>query len=327
MRVEVGVDGRAAASRFLEALYRSAPSDSFVEVRFSLPSGMGRRFHRVAELGRVARGLDGLASRTDVYVGVIPRRRRSGRRQDLVARASVVWVDCDTDESVRALDAFCPRPAIVVASGTAQNRHAYWTLRRAIDLDGLEQLNRRLALALGADVRCADAARILRPVGSANWKSGRPVGVRLLGLDDERSVEAEDLDRRLPVLGDRPDARARCVPHRTVGEDRLLALSPRVYVERLTGQRVGRSGKMRCPFHEDRTPSLHVYETVAEGWYCFGCGRGGSIYDFAAPLLFSGQSAGAGGAALRGRQFAEVRERLLAMFVGGREFGEGGPPG
>lgn len=271
MRAEVGVDRPAATGRFLEALYRSAAPASFVEVRFSLGPGMGRRFHHVADLDRVARGLAGLASRTDVYVGVVPRRGRRGRREDLVARASVVWVDCDTDESVRALDVFRPRPAIVVASGTAQHRHAYWMLRHAIGLDGLEQLNRRLALELGADVRCADAARILRPAGSANWKAGRPVEVRLLALDDERRVGAEDLDRRLPALGAQPDARARCAPRSAAGEDRLLALSPRVYVERLTGRRVGRSGKMRCPFHEDRTPSLHVYSSAAEGWYCFGC--------------------------------------------------------
>jgi len=150
MRAEVGVDRPAATSRFLKALYRSAPPASFVEVRYSVASGMGRRFHHVAELDRVARGLASVASRTDVDVGVVPRRRRRGRREDLVARASVVWVDCDSDASVRALDAFCPRPAIMVASGTAQNRHAYWMLRQAIDLDDLGQLNRRLAAGVGS---------------------------------------------------------------------------------------------------------------------------------------------------------------------------------
>jgi hypothetical protein len=49
-------------------------------------------------------------------------------------------------------------------------------------------------------------------------------------------------------------------------KDPLLALEPRSYVEALTGLRVGRDGKVSCPFHEDRTPSLHVYETPAGGW-------------------------------------------------------------
>ena len=44
----------------------------------------------------------------------------------------------------------------------------------------------------------------------------------------------------------------------------------------------GRS--IRCPFHEDREPSLHLYQTRT--WYCFGCGKGGDVYDFYGNLLF-----------------------------------------
>ncbi|MGH2886099.1 MAG: CHC2 zinc finger domain-containing protein [Solirubrobacteraceae bacterium] len=50
-------------------------------------------------------------------------------------------------------------------------------------------------------------------------------------------------------------------------------MPPPVYFERLTGLRVGRSGKPRCLFHDDRVPSLHVYREPERGWYCFGCGR------------------------------------------------------
>ena len=85
-----------------------------------------------------------------------------------------------------------------------------------------------------------------------------------------------------------------------------MAVSPRVYVERLTGAPVGRSGKVRCPFHEDRTPSLHVYEDPRRGWYCFGCGRGGSIYDFAGLLL---------GRGTRGEDFIELRRELARSSV------------
>ena len=67
-----------------------------------------------------------------------------------------------------------------------------------------------------------------------------------------------------------------------------------------------------CPFHDDRHASLHVYETAERGWYCFGaCRNGGTIYDLAAPLYFSGQSPET---VLRGELFIEVRARLLAMF-------------
>jgi hypothetical protein len=224
-------------------------------------SGMRRRFHRVAALEGVVDAVAGLARWTDVFVGVVPRRRRGGRREDLVERASALWVDCDSDESVAALAAFRPRPAIQVASGGGQNRHAYWALRDMVGLAVVEQLNRRLALELGADARCSDAARILRPVGSANWKSGRPAAVRLIALDEQRSVDVAELDRRLPALPAEPEAvDRRRWSRRAAGEDRLLALSPRVYVERLTGAAVGRAGKVRCPFHE-----LSVGRAVAAG--------------------------------------------------------------
>ena len=64
--------------------------------------------------------------------------------------------------------------------------------------------------------------------------------------------------------------------------------------------------------HDDRTPSLHVYEDAARGWYCFGCGRGGSIYDLAALLWLTGQPRDQ---KLRGRDFLLVRQRLAEMFL------------
>jgi len=84
-----------------------------------------------------------------------------------------------------------------------------------------------------------------------------------------------------------------------------LAVPPRVYVERLLGSPVGRDGKVRCPVHEDCTPSLHVYEDPRRGWYCFSCRQGGSVYDFAALLL---------GRGTRGEEFIELRRELEAIL-------------
>lgn len=45
---------------------------------------------------------------------------------------------------------------------------------------------------------------------------------------------------------------------------------------------IDRHGSALCPFHGDRkTPSLKVYEDPSRGWHCFGCGKGGSVIDFA----------------------------------------------
>jgi hypothetical protein len=90
-------------------------------------------------------------------------------------------------------------------------------------------------------------------------------------------------------------------------EDVLLAVTPTEYVEALTGEEVPPSGMARCPFHEDRTPSLRVYEDVAGGWFCFGCQRGGTIYDFGAALFELGT---------RGSDFIELRRRLAAALLG-----------
>lgn len=42
-----------------------------------------------------------------------------------------------------------------------------------------------------------------------------------------------------------------------------------------------RGGFIRCPFHDDKSPSLKLYGP-GRGWFCYGCGAGGSAIDFTA---------------------------------------------
>jgi hypothetical protein len=234
-------------------------------------------------------------------MGVLPRRRRGGGRADLAEAASVVWVDCDTSSSVAALHRFRPAPGMVVGSGSGQNCHAYWFLEDAVELDVIERINRRLALSLGADVRCSDPARILRPAGSVNPKHSPPAAVRLLRRAADERVPIAELERCLSPEHRKVPARVTPGHLTSATADPIAAIPPRVYFERLTGQAVGRSGKARCPFHDDGTPSLHVYADPGRGWYCFGCGRGGSIYDLAALLWRRGT---------RGQDFVALRREL-----------------
>jgi DNA primase len=41
----------------------------------------------------------------------------------------------------------------------------------------------------------------------------------------------------------------------------------------------GRELKGLCPFHQEKTPSFHVNEQK-QSWYCFGCEKGGDMFDF-----------------------------------------------
>ena len=48
------------------------------------------------------------------------------------------------------------------------------------------------------------------------------------------------------------------------------------------GLEVNDSGMARCPFHNDRTPSMKLY---ADHFYCFGCGKYGDVVDLTSELL------------------------------------------
>jgi len=71
-------------------------------------------------------------------------------------------------------------------------------------------------------------------------------------------------------------------------------------VHALTGISADRTGKIHCPFHQDHTASLQLYEDGT--WYCYGaCKAGGSIFDFASRLWLTGT---------KGAAFLKLRARL-----------------
>jgi predicted Fe-S protein YdhL (DUF1289 family) len=76
------------------------------------------------------------------------------------------------------------------------------------------------------------------------------------------------------------------------------------YVHALTGEDIPIGRMARCPLpdHDDNSPSFKAYDN--QTWVCYGCNRGGHIYNFAAALWGHTGS-------LRGDAFREVRDRLL----------------
>ena len=63
------------------------------------------------------------------------------------------------------------------------------------------------------------------------------------------------------------------------------------------GVEVNHYGMARCPFHNDRHPSLYVAD---DHYYCFACGEHGDVIDFAAKLF--------------GLPLYEAAQRLAADF-------------
>lgn len=50
------------------------------------------------------------------------------------------------------------------------------------------------------------------------------------------------------------------------------------------GLEVNRAGFCCCPFHGEKTPSMKIFPDD-QGFYCFGCHKGGSVIDLVAELL------------------------------------------
>ena len=63
---------------------------------------------------------------------------------------------------------------------------------------------------------------------------------------------------------------------------------------------------MLCPFHQETDPSLQLYPDGS--FYCFGagCGKGGTIFDFAAASW---------GMGTHRLEFLELRRRLASAFA------------
>lgn len=111
--------------------------------------------------------------------------------------AQAFWVDFDNGAAPQDWTAFAaekgiPEPSIVIQSSVKGNAHAYWRTDFTTDVDAIEQVNRSLAISLGADRGGWDANQLLRPPYTVNfgwrkpdehkgWFKGSPAQVTILG--------------------------------------------------------------------------------------------------------------------------------------------------
>lgn len=299
---------RLELDTYLQLLTSGHAAERLIEIRYvtdRADRGMSRLFIPARRADTAARRIASLAARTDVYCGVLLRARRAGGR-DAVADAQLAWVEIDRPDALDRLDRFAHPPSLIVTSGGSPGHaHAYWQLDRPVQIAELEQANRRLAHRLGGDLASVDAARILRPCGTLSHKHQPPRPVSLAAHDPARRYPLAEL---VHALEDPPATRSRAAVAGKAGRERVTDLDQRLlvipaatYVRLLAGLEPRRDGKVNCLFHDDADPSLQLYDDGS--WYCFGCRRGGSIYDFAA-ALWSTET--------KGREFLALRQRLHA---------------
>ena len=161
--------------RYLRILAGADPTGRLIEIRSAVPGGaMRQTFTPATRPELAAKTITRLAARTDVYVGVLLRHRRGGGR-DACEHSHLAFVEIDRPDGAQRLARYrCPPTMIVASGGSPGHAHAYWQLHEPVGLDDLETANRRLAIRLGGDLASVDAARILRPPTSWNWKRTPP---------------------------------------------------------------------------------------------------------------------------------------------------------
>jgi hypothetical protein len=180
------------------AIVGNEPPSSYLEIRCLRPDGGPgpREFVPVRELRRAVELVLSLRD-VNVYVGACPRVRESGTAQD-VERCWAAWADCDTVEAVEALRRFRPMPSIVAWTSPGRVQ-ALLPFRRPVSPAAARRGNRRIAHALAADMTATDPARILRAIGSRNFKHDPPALVTCARCE----LDVYELGE---VVGSLPDA-------------------------------------------------------------------------------------------------------------------------
>lgn len=111
--------------------------------------------------------------------------------QENVLGSWYAWVDFDGNAPTTWPKEVAPLPTIEIQSSTSQKRHVYWELKEFTPRKKIEEINRALAYALGADLSGWDANQFLRPPHTVNRKYAKPIVAKVLKNRTDRSYELE----------------------------------------------------------------------------------------------------------------------------------------
>ena len=160
------------------------------------------------------------------------------RRRVKVCAASLTA--CYVDGDGAKPNANMPLPTAVVVSSPGREQY-WWRLSRPVEPEEGEDLNRRLAYAMGADLSGWDLTQLLRVPGTRNRKYPDAPLVELAYLSGD-SHDPADLTSSLPELQNtrRPGAARSSRPRVVAGGLDLSRLSERTRKLVLFGDREGR---------------------------------------------------------------------------------------
>jgi hypothetical protein len=133
-----------------------------------------------------------------------------------------------------------PQPTAVVTSSPGREQD-WGRLSRPVEPEEGEELNRRLAYAMDADLSGWDLTQLLRVPGTRNHKYPDAPIVELAHISREASYDPEELEASLPEVSERrgPEATRSSRPKVGVGAADLSRLSERTRELVLFGDREG----------------------------------------------------------------------------------------
>lgn len=118
--------------------------------------------------------------------------------QENVIGAWVAWADFDGNAPEKWPTNIAPMPTIEIQSSGPGKKHVYWAFDEFQSAKAVQEINRRLAYALQADLSGWDANQFLRPPFSVNRKYSKPLPVTIVKNRMDR-VYTQDSFSKLPT--------------------------------------------------------------------------------------------------------------------------------
>lgn len=207
----------------------------------------------------------------DCYFGVHLYKEPGNRRRDNATDSiRCLWLDEDDGEFPEG----GPQPGAIIRS-SANRRHLYWPLTRAVEPAKAVELNRRIAAAADGDAGKAALTTVLRAPGTFNYKRGSSGEAVTLELTSGPPWDPEMLEEWLPAL---PELERPAVDYGAsyAGEYDLLGFlsSASVGIQREVSSPYGAMYEIECPWECEHTTGGNrdtVVGVLAGGGAWFKC--------------------------------------------------------